>query len=858
MSRAKQEPKNKKISSAAIAAVIAAVVICICIFGVYPAVTERIIEVSQKSMDELAEHDERSLEANINQKWELLDSIANQIRQNKSASVNELLLCVSSGSQFIECLRLTLIDTEGGTVSSDMTISNVEKDEMLLSAPEQRRYIYCAENRNGETESQRESLVIGERIMPFEVEGHVYTHIAAIMDIDTFENVMKTDIYGGRGFSRVIDADGRYIINQSIKYMSRGDGFFARLRAGELKDGFSEEIVREKMKNGETFSFSFRPENDELYFLSLIPLRRTGWYFIMGVPLAVYMEQSASLLWIFLFMIILLVAAIAAVVFVILQRRSHLLEVEQKHREALSDALVLAEQASRAKTSFLNNMSHDIRTPMNAIIGFTALATAHAGSNELLRDYLSKITQSSNHLLSLINDVLDMSRIESGNLNLNEKPESLSEILQTLRDITQSDVRAKRLHFFIDSDGVSNKSVYCDKLRLNQILLNLVSNAIKFTPSGGTVSVRVEQTSVTKTGLGTYQIKVKDNGIGMSESFAATIFEPFTRERNSTVSGIQGTGLGMSITKSIVDMMGGTITVESREGEGTEFTVNLSFRLCESDRTAGGARKLEGLRGLVADGDADSCQSTAQILQQIGVRADLVFSGEEAVACAEKAVQDGDPYEFYVVNRSLPDLNGIETARRIRKAAGRGDPAVILSAREWTDVEEEAREAGVTEFLSSPVSPSELYELLLKLTDREQGADAENAGIEKLAGKRLLLTEDNELNREIAAEILKSAGFVVECAENGQKAVEMLGASEPGYYSAVLMDIQMPVMDGYEASRTIRKLSNPTLAGIPIIAMTANAFEQDKQLALEAGMNAHVSKPIDVKVLLDTILKIVR
>ncbi len=525
-------------------------------------------------------------------------------------------------------------------------------------------------------------------------------------------------------------------------------------------------------------------------------------------------------------------------------------ELEAKTEE-LSRALQAADAANRAKTTFLNNMSHDIRTPMNAIIGYTALTTTHLDNKERARDYLAKIAQASNHLLSLINDVLDMSRIESGKVTINERPEDLADILQGLRNIIQSDVHAKHMELFIDTVDVTDEKVYCDKLRLNQILLNLTSNAIKFTPAGGTVAVRVTQKPSRSPKRGLYEFRVSDTGIGMSPEFAKTVFDPFTREQTSTVSGIQGTGLGMAITKNIVDMMGGTISVESEQGKGTTFTVNLELRLSAARQEMGPIAELKGFRGLVVDDDMVCCQSVSKMLREIGMRAEWALSGREAIARTTEAVDLADPFEVYIVDWSMPELSGIETVRQIRRIVGHDSPIILMSAYDWTDIEQEARAAGVTGFISKPLFASDLHHTL----ERSLGLSAEAPsaktaavpeGGDDFAGKRILLVEDNELNREIAAELLQEAGFLVECAENGQEACNMVGRSLPGYYNLVLMDIQMPIMDGYAATRAIRAMDDPALAGVPIIAMTANAFEEDRARAMEAGMNGHLAKPIDM------------
>lgn len=534
-----------------------------------------------------------------------------------------------------------------------------------------------------------------------------------------------------------------------------------------------------------------------------------------------------------------------------------IVENEMKQQQILEDALARAERASRAKSTFLSNMSHDIRTPMNAIIGFTSLASAHLDNKERVRDYLAKIMSSSNHLLSLINDVLEMSRIESGKLHLNEAECNLSEVMHELRNILQVDVREKKLEFFIDTVGVFDENVICDRLRLNQILLNLVGNSIKFTKPGGSISVRIlEKPGGTKERT-LYEIRVKDNGIGMSEDFVRRIFEPFEREKNSTVSGIQGTGLGMPITKNIVEAMGGTIEVYSKQNEGSEFIVTVPFQLAEDTDRDIMIEELKGVRALVVDDDFNTCDSVTQMLMEIGLRAEWTLNGKEALLRTKQAVRRHDEYKVYIIDWLMPDMSGVEVARRIRSEIGDSAPIIVLTAYDWADIEEEARAAGINAFCSKPLFISEFIRCLVQVLDLER-EEKKAAAVSEEAnmGGRLLLVEDNELNREIATEILTEAGFQVDEADNGKKAVEMLAASRPGDYRLVLMDIQMPVMDGYEATRAIRELEDKELSQIPIVAMTANAFDEDRKKAFEAGMNSHIAKPVDVEILFETLKQI--
>ena len=533
---------------------------------------------------------------------------------------------------------------------------------------------------------------------------------------------------------------------------------------------------------------------------------------------------------------------------------------ETLEKAVLEERLIKAENAEHAKTMFLSNMSHDIRTPMNAIIGYTTLAATNIDNKERMQDYLSKILSSSNHLLSLINDVLDMSRIESGRVYIDETECSLPEMLHDLRNILQSQIQAKQLNFFIDTIDVIDEDVFCDKLHMNQVLLNLLGNAIKFTPAGGTVSLIFRQKHGAPEGYAAYEIRVKDTGIGMSPEFVKHVFEPFEREANSTISGIQGTGLGMAIAKNIVDMMGGTIEVNSEQGKGTEYILSLEFRLQSERKQVEVIKELEGLRALVVDDDYNICDSVSKMLVQLGMRADWTMSGKEAILHAGHAYELGDAFSAYIIDWQLPDLNGIEIVRRIRAKIGDSTPIIILTAYDWTSIEKEAREAGVTAFVNKPIFVSTLRDTLLHAIGK---ADAVVESVilpetdEEMHGKRILLVEDNELNREIANEILTESGFVVECAENGAIAVDKVKHSEVGYYDLILMDVLMPVMNGYEATKAIRAFDNPGLSKIPIIAMTANAFNEDKAEALAAGMNDHTAKPIDVDKLFEVIKKYV-
>lgn len=544
-------------------------------------------------------------------------------------------------------------------------------------------------------------------------------------------------------------------------------------------------------------------------------------------------------------------------VMVVTKEITDIVKKQKEQTQALQDALLQAQHASRAKTTFLSNMSHDIRTPMNAIIGFTTIAVSHIDNKERVKDCLQKVLSSSNHLLSLINDILDMSRIESGKIQIKEQDCNISELMHNLINIIQPQVKAKQLELFIDTFEVVNEDVIADSLKLNQVFINLMSNAVKYTPAGGTVSLRIMQKTTFHHGYGDYVFIVKDTGIGMSKEFVKHIFEPFERESTVTQSGIQGTGLGMAITKNIIEMMNGTISVESETGKGSTFTVELTLKLQDIERNAEQLKELNGLRAMVVDDDFNICDSVSKMLKQLGMRAEWTTSGREAVYRAKMAHDEGDSYHTYIIDWQMPDLSGIETAKKIRSQVGEEAPIIILTAYDWSDIEEEATAAGVTAFCAKPLFMSDLKSALLAAynsADKEE-KDAAAWTLADFSGKRILLVEDIELNREIAEVILTEAGFLVESAPDGTDAVAMMEKAEEYYYDAILMDVQMPIMDGYEATRTIRNMPRKDVKDLPIIAMTANALEEDKEAALKNGMNAHIAKPLDMDIFISVLRK---
>ncbi len=496
--------------------------------------------------------------------------------------------------------------------------------------------------------------------------------------------------------------------------------------------------------------------------------------------------------------------------------------------------------ANRSKSEFLSNMSHDIRTPMNAIIGMTDIARSHIDDKEKVDICLQKITRSSRHLLSLINDVLDMSKIESGKMTLSIVQISFRESIENIVSVIQPQINSKHHNFDIYINNIISENVYCDSLRLNQILINLLSNAVKYTPSGGVISLSLSQEESPK---GEEYVRnhiiVKDNGIGMTQDFIKIIFDNFVREDKKRVSKEEGTGLGMAITKHIIDVMGGTIDINSEPNKGSEFHVTLDLKKGDTDIHD---MNLDGLKILVADDDEELCLSVMQSLKEIGTEAEYVTDGLQAV----EAIKDNpDKFDVILVDWRMPEMNGVETARKIREYTKADIPVILISAYDLNEIEEEARDAGINGFIPKPLFKSTLFYGIKRHMESTAETEADNEKSVEFHGERVLLAEDNELNSEIAIDILTEAGLVVDWAEDGKLCVEKFCNSEPGYYSAVLMDIRMPVMDGYEATKNIRE-SDRSDSDIPIIAMTADAFAEDIAKAKECGMNGHIAKPIDI------------
>ena len=643
-------------------------------------------------------------------------------------------------------------------------------------------------------------------------------------------------------YSHIIRYDGSFVIRSGDAFR---DNYFDRIQSLFEEEGADgRQYIQElesAMASQEDYNtvLQFGHERRHLYCTRL---EYSEWYLVTVMPYGTLDEAVNELSGQWLYLVFAGCAIILTALLLVFWRYFLLLKAQMAE---LEEARQAAEAANKAKSEFLSNMSHDIRTPMNAIVGMTAIATANISDKKQVQNCLRKITLSSKHLLGLINDVLDMSKIESGKMTLNSDLVSLRELMDGLVSIVQPQVRSKRQQFDVFIHDIIAENVCCDSVRLNQIMLNFLSNAVKFTPEGGVIHVSLYQKPSPK-GENFVQthLLVKDNGIGMSAEFKAKIFESFSREDSTRVHKTEGTGLGMAISKYIVDAMGGSISVESELGKGSEFHVTLDLEVAEVQEVD---MVLPPWRMLVVDDDKLLCETTVASLKAIGVDAEWTLDGETAVQMVENRHSLRDDYEVILLDWKLPGMDGIETARAIRKKLGDEVPIMLISAYDWGEIEESARSAGINGFISKPLFKSTLYYGLRQFAgESSEPAELVAENHTDLHGKHILLAEDNELNWEIASDLLSEMGLVLDWAENGQICVNMFEHSPEGFYDAILMDIRMPVMTGYEAATAIRALDRPD-ADLPIIAMTADAFAEDIKKCLDHGMNAHVAKPIDVR-----------
>lgn len=750
---------------------------------------------------------------------------------------------------------------------------------------------------SGTAEDGTELLVFAVPVERRMLWGETSAMLAVGVPLADVVDALSLDVSTTQVYTHIVRADGSFVLNSGS---TDAPSYLQLLRDNEGLEGVRYDITADELAR--TFdeggsAFYVANVNGERYASYLAPLDGTDWLIVSVLPYSVLHDPIDSLVWGLVAAALVgcvVIAGALAFVFVRYLRlaRSQMLELDAARRAAddarrtADAAREQADAANRAKSEFLSNMSHDIRTPMNAIVGMTAIARAHADNPGTVSDSLKKIELSAKHLLGLINDVLDMSKIESGRLALNVAPVSLPDIVENIVGIMQPQVHAKRQDFDVVVRSIRCEDVLADATRLNQVLLNLLSNAHKFTPVGGRISLTVEQLddgagaaapvgaadaagvaagapadgaaagtaaagSVPAPDRVRTRFTVRDTGIGMSPAFKEKIFDSFEREDTARVRKIEGTGLGMAITKRIVDEMGGDIAVESEQGVGTTFTVTV-------DLERAGAQEPMALPAwslLVVDDDRDLCESAAATLEDLGAHAEWVQSGGEAVELVEERSRGAEGFRAVLIDWQMTGMDGIACARAIRARVGSSTPILLISAYDWTEIESEARAAGIDGFVAKPLFRSTLYRALSAVADGPSASSEASAPEADLAGRRVLLAEDNELNWEVARELLGALGLELTWAENGREAVDAFASSEPGAFDAVLMDIRMPEMDGYQATRAIRALPRPDAATVPVIAMTADAFSEDIERARDAGMDAHVAKPIDLRELVRTLAR---
>ncbi len=705
--------------------------------GVFALVGSFLASSNVQTIEEISVHDEFALNTILDDEWSGMDVLTSMVAQDDVTTEKDVLRCLRVFNERYSESTTMLVDEDGVCLRSDGVITAMPELMESLEGVEGAFAMRQDEAYRELAEAKKELLVFGKRIPTTTIDGHTFVYIVRRVKISELDSKLKLDSFGGKGYASAIDHDGYYIISMDRSAsVTERENFLDQLKESDILNGKTYDQVLQEAGQGVTFEADIESAR---YVVHLAALPDTDWYYVSLVPVSVFSELTGKVMGVTFVLVAAIAVAAALTAYSHVKAQREQLRQNEEHSAELSRALTLAQQASQAKTTFLNNMSHDIRTPMNAIIGFTDLAKRSVDDAQATSAYLAKISQSSSHLLGLINDILDMSRIESGAVCVNEKDEELGAILRGICDILTVDIEVRDLRFSLDCSGVRNAHVVCDKLRLNQALINILSNAVKYTQPGGTITLTVSQGEPRPDGACPYEFRVRDNGMGMSPEYLKTIFEPFTREKSSTVSGIQGTGLGMTITKAVVELMGGTITCASEQGRGTEFVVVVPMR-----------------------------------------------------------AQEGRPAE--PIDLALVAGSGTAGPNGSGGVAREEDPA---SGR--------------------------------------------------LAGRRVLLAEDNELNREIAVAVLEAQGIQVETASNGQDACDLLVERGAGHFDVVLMDIQMPIMDGYEATRTIRLLPDDGLARIPILAMTANAFEEDRKKAYAVGMNGHIAKPLNVEALLEAL-----
>ncbi len=681
---------------------------------------------------------------------------------------------------------------------------------------------------------------------------------------DTLDEALPDKFYNSNALLYIMDSKTERFV---LKPKGVGDREAGSLdlqdfyRANRILEPEIQEEVAQGIRAGHDLMFyhDVRGRDSLIYLWSV---NHASMYLIGYVPVEAIQKEGDAVNQNILIVIIVTLTAfvICCVMYYLNYRQQNRLRMEREkereiHNKQLTEALQAAQIASKSKTMFLSNMSHDIRTPMNAILGFTVLLAKDAQNVEKVREYTKKINSSGRHLLSLINDVLDVSKIESGKVVLSMGEFTLNSVISSVDAIVRPMAKAKGQKFDVVVTGIRNECLIGDETRLNQVLINLLSNAVKYTQEGGTIWLRLIGLSQRSRQYEHIRIEVEDNGYGMTPEYLEVVFDAFTRAENSTTNKVQGTGLGMAITKNIIELMGGTIDVASEVGHGTIFTAELELRIPDVMSQEQFWQEYGIMKILTVDDEEQICSNIEMLMKDVGVHTDFAYSGKQAVEKVKQTLADGSCFDVILLDWNMPEMDGIETARQIRAITKQQIPILFLTAYDWDEIEEEAYAAGIDGFLAKPFFVSALKEKLQDIHAKREGKEKppEEAVVSSLKGRHFLIAEDNEINSEILLELLHIDGADGEVAENGQLAVELFLAADAGHFDAVLMDVQMPVMNGYEATRSIRSMERADAKTIPIIAMTANAFAEDMKDAKDAGMNDHIAKPIDMEIIRKTL-----
>ncbi len=833
---------NKRINNFFRSSVVAVVAVCVVVFIFLTSFmthqTKRtVMEISDKYMAEMSRQIKQKFEAIIMLRLSQVEGMIMRTPPEEAEYGAEMLEELMMSAEIRNFSWLGLYDRDGKIekiygeeieiVNDGDMLSSLEEDGMLVE--------------EGKTSEGEKLLLLGAKAAYPMGNGNTSAALVAGLPMDYLGMVLFLNENDAMVYSHIIDGEGNFVVRSADAFR---ENYFTRMREQfEVFEGKeAEEYVselQEAISNRSVYSTMVSMEGEQLHLYCLPLSENTSWYLISALPNG-YMEESVSRLDSMRTLVMVcsvgMILLVMSVIFVIYYRLS-----KQQIRD-LDQTMGEAVHANMAKSEFLSSMSHDIRSPMNAIIGMTEIAQRNIDDKARVKDCLHKVSLSSKHLLGLINDVLDMSKIESGKMTLNEVPMSLREVMDDIVNIIQPQVKARAQQFDIYIQKIMTENVYCDTVRLNQVLINLLTNAVKFTPEGGRVDVHVFQEA---SPLGEEYIRnhfeVEDTGIGMSEDFQKKIWDTFSREETDEVRHIVGAGLGTSITKKIIELMGGNIELKSKLGKGSTFHVTLDLRKADASEME---MRLPEWNILVVDDNEWLCLSAVSNLEELGVHAEWTLDGRDAVRIIEERHNKGEDYRFVLVDWKMPNMDGIETIREIRKRVGRSVPIFLISAYDWNELGEDVAPE-IEGFISKPLFKSTLYERLKQYTEGYDAQSEEKEEEVDFTGKHILLAEDMDINWEVAYEILSITGMVLDRAENGQICVDMFQKSEVGYYDAILMDLRMPVMNGYDATKAIRALGRPD-NNLPIIAMTADAFSDDAEHCLQCGMNAHIPKPLDI------------